>query len=47
VHEAYDGKSWVPLDSWTEVTHNFTAGKFGFFVPGGDEVAVSNFAFYP
>lgn len=47
VHETYDGKSWVPLDSWIEVNHNFAAGKFGFFVPGGDEVAVSNFAFYP
>jgi serine/threonine protein kinase len=47
VHEAYDGKNWIPLDSWTDVTHNFAAGKFGFLVPGGDEVAVSNFGFYP
>jgi hypothetical protein len=47
VHEAYDGKNWIPLDFWTEVTHNFAAGKFGFLVPGGDEVAVSNFNFYP
>ena len=47
VHQVYDGKSWIALDSWTEVTHNFAAGRFGFFVPGGDEVAVSNFAFYP
>lgn len=47
VHESYDGKSWIPLDSWTEVTHNFAAGKFGFLVPSGDEVAISNFAFYP
>ncbi|MFB3922854.1 MAG: protein kinase [Terriglobia bacterium] len=46
-HEVYDGKSWIPLDSWTEVNHNFASGKFGFLVPGGDEVAVSNFAFYP
>jgi len=46
VHESYDGK-WNPLDSWTEVTHNFAAGKFGFLVPAGDEVAISNFAFYP
>lgn len=47
VHETYDGKSLIPLDSWTEVTHNFAAGKFGFLVPSGDEVAISNFAFYP
>ena len=46
-HEAYDGKNWVSLDSWTEASHNFAAGKFGFLVPGGDEVAVSNFSFYP
>ena len=46
VLESYDGK-WNPLDSWTEVTHNFAAGKFGFLVPAGDEVAISNFAFYP
>ncbi|MBI1983706.1 MAG: PEGA domain-containing protein [Acidobacteria bacterium] len=47
VHEAYDGKKWIVLDSWKEAGLDFTEGKFGFLIPRGDEVAVSNFTFYP
>jgi hypothetical protein len=47
VHEAYDGKKWVTLDTWSAADLNSAEGKFGFLVPRGDEVAVSNFIFYP
>ncbi|MBI4166658.1 MAG: protein kinase [Acidobacteria bacterium] len=47
VHELFNGKAWVPLDSWTDPGTNVTAGKFGILVQGNDEVGISNFAFYP
>ncbi len=47
VHEAYDGKNWVPLDTWGEAGHSFVNGRFGFLIPGSDEVALSNFDFSP
>ena len=47
VHEIFDGKSWLLLDSWTNPGTNVAAGKFGVLVPGNDEVGISNFAFYP
>jgi hypothetical protein len=47
VHEIFDGKSWVPLDSWKDPGSNVAAGKFGILVQGNDEVGISNFAFYP
>jgi serine/threonine protein kinase len=46
-HEVFDGKNWVPVDSWTEPGMNLAGGKFGLLVPGGDEVGISNFTFYP
>jgi tetratricopeptide (TPR) repeat protein len=46
-HEAFDGESWKPLDSWSDSGMNFTKGKFGFLIPGSEEVAISNFVFYP
>lgn len=47
IHEIFNGKSWVPLDSWTDPGTNIAAGKFGVLVPGSDVVGISNFAFYP
>jgi hypothetical protein len=47
VHEIFDGKAWVVVDSWTDPGANMGAGKFGVLVPGSDEIAISNFAFYP
>jgi hypothetical protein len=46
-HQAFDGKNWILLDSWTEPSQNFTGGKFGFLIPSGDEVGISNFSYYP
>ncbi len=47
VHQVLDDQRWVPVDSWTEPRLNFASGKFGLLVTGGDEVGISNFAFYP
>ncbi len=47
VHEAYDGKKWIVLDSWKGPELNLAEGRFGFLIPRSDEVAVSNFTFYP
>jgi hypothetical protein len=41
----------TPSNSWTELAavpgtgHDFTQGKVGFYIPGNDEIAVSNFRF--
>ncbi len=41
----------TPTSSWTELAaapgsgHDYTQGKVGFYVPGSDEIAVSNFRF--
>jgi hypothetical protein len=37
------GQQWVVLDSWTQPGRDFTDGRFGFLVPGNDEIGVSNF----
>ncbi len=37
------GQQWMTLDSWTMPGHDFTDGKFGFFVPGSDEIGITNF----
>jgi len=35
-----------PLDSWNPTGGNLSSGKFGFYLPGSDEVKVSNFSHY-
>ncbi|MFL6415369.1 MAG: hypothetical protein ACJ74Y_06835 [Bryobacteraceae bacterium] len=41
----------TPSNSWTELAavpasgHDYTQGKVGFYIPGNDEIAVSNFRF--
>ena len=40
-------KQWVTLDTWTDPSHKFDAGKFGFDVQGNDEIGVSDFKFQP
>jgi hypothetical protein len=39
------GQQWVVLDSWTQPGRDFTDGKFGFFVPGSDEIGIANFRY--
>ncbi len=47
IHQVYDGKSWHNLDNWSVTGKNLTEGKFGFYIPGNDEVALSRFIFQP
>ena len=44
-HQAYEGGKWLSLDEWTDVPPALSNGKFGFYIPGSDELAVSHFEF--
>jgi hypothetical protein len=44
VHMIKDGDSWTVVDRWTQADVN--SGKFGFYIPGDDQVALSSFAYY-
>jgi len=46
VHQIKDGNSWTVLDRWTQPGVNLSLGKFGFYLPGADEVALSSFSHY-
>jgi Flp pilus assembly protein TadD len=46
VHQVKDGSSWTVLDRWTQPGTNLGQGKFGFYLPGGDQISVSSFAHY-
>ncbi len=46
VHEVREGESWIPLDKFTQSGSNLAAGKFGFYIPGGDQVSLANFSHY-
>jgi len=46
VHQIKRGESWTVLDRWTQPGVNLSQGKFGFYLPGDDQVAVSSFAHY-
>jgi Flp pilus assembly protein TadD len=46
VHQIKHGDSWPVLDRWTQRGANLSLGKFGFYIPGDDEVALSSFAHY-
>jgi tetratricopeptide (TPR) repeat protein len=46
VHQIKHGNSWTVLDRWTQPGANLALGKFGFYIPGSDEVALSGFAHY-
>ena len=46
VHQIKHGNSWTILDRWTQPGANLSLGKFGFYIPGNDEVALSSFAHY-
>jgi hypothetical protein len=47
VHRLLIGDKWVELDNWKQPGGNFTTGKFGFHIPGRDQVGLSHFAFVP
>jgi len=46
VHEIKNGDRWTVLDRWTQPGTNLGMGKFGFYLPGSDQIAVSSFAHY-
>jgi Flp pilus assembly protein TadD len=45
IHQIKHGDSWTVLDRWTPGA-NLSLGKFGFYIPGNDQVALSSFAHY-
>jgi len=47
VHRLKTGDTWLTLDSWTEAGRNFSDGKFGFYIPGNDELGITDFKFTP
>ncbi len=46
VHQIKHGDSVTVLDRWRQPGTNLNLGKFGFYIPGNDEVALSSFAHY-
>ncbi|HWW16847.1 MAG TPA: hypothetical protein VN310_19455 [Candidatus Dormibacteraeota bacterium] len=46
VHQIKHGDSVTVLDRWTQPGANLSSGKFGFYIPGNDQVALSSFAHY-
>jgi len=46
VHQAREGDAWVILDKWNSPGSNLAAGKFGFYIPGNDQVALAAFSHY-
>jgi hypothetical protein len=47
VHRIKQGDGWAVLDRWTMPGTNLAAGRFGFYLPGGDQVSLASFGFYP
>lgn len=47
VNQIKQGNSWVVLDRWTQAGTNLGLGKFGFYLTGDDQIALSTFAHYP
>jgi hypothetical protein len=46
VHQVKEGDAWVILDKWTVPGTNLASGKFGFYIPGSDQVALASFSHY-
>ncbi len=46
VHLIKHGESWTVLDRWAQPGTNLSLGKFGFYLPGNDQLALSSFAYY-
>jgi len=47
VHQINRGNTVTFLDRWTQPGANLSLGKFGFYLPGNDQVTLSSFAYYP
>jgi tetratricopeptide (TPR) repeat protein len=46
VHLIKHGESWTLLDRWTQTGASLSLGKFGFYLPGNDQLALSSFSHY-
>jgi eukaryotic-like serine/threonine-protein kinase len=46
VHQIKQGDAWVVIDRCTQPGVNLSLGKFGFYLPGGDQVSLANFGHY-
>ncbi len=46
VHQIRQGNAWFVLDRWTLPGTNLASGRFGFYIPGGDQVSLANFTHY-
>ena len=46
LHQIKQGDTWILLDSFSPPGENPSLGKFGFYIPGNDQVALSSFAHY-
>ena len=46
VHQIKQGNAWFILDRWTLPGTNLSSGRFGFYLPGGDQVSLANFSHY-
>jgi tetratricopeptide (TPR) repeat protein len=46
VNQIKHGDSVIVLDRWTQPGANLSLGKFGFYIPGNDQVSLSSFAHY-
>jgi tetratricopeptide (TPR) repeat protein len=46
VHQIKHGDRWIVLDRLTQPGVNLSLGKFGFYLPGNDQVALSSFSHY-
>ena len=44
VHQVKHGNSWTIVDRWKQPGSDLSRGKFGFYVPGDDQVSLSSFA---
>jgi eukaryotic-like serine/threonine-protein kinase len=45
-NQIWEENAWLTLDSYSSPGTNLAAGKFGFIIPGSDELALSNFSHY-
>ncbi len=46
VHQIKQGDVWFVIDRFTQPGANLAQGRFGFYLPGGDQISLSNFAHY-
>jgi eukaryotic-like serine/threonine-protein kinase len=46
VHQIKQGDTWFVLDRWTLPGTNLSSGRFGFYLPGGDQLSLASFSHY-